>query len=1135
MDQPNSGATAKAAPQEKILLNVLPVIENYLGEGLLAKENANMSHLSPAGLLLVLGEEALKLHYLHSIRKAGFTDLAKWHEEGFVHIHDLGLGVKTPYCSGHSLENLLHDGISAGNIISGPAKRLRSAVNHIINHIGACSNEFAGAQAFNDVDLFLGPYALDFYISRINRFKMDPAMAMKMTLEEVDQSMQEMIFHLNYNTRYGGQCVDAATECLTHKGWKRYDELSVGDSIYVVDLETGMVKSDKLTHVNVYDHDGDLLHFSGEGYESVVTEKHRVVYTDYGRGKLCVREAAELEKAEGKYYIPKIERLDTRYTPSITGEFAVTKVKRERYKGKVWCPTTSTGTFIARRNVLGHKRNMFVTGNSPFSNISLALSVPKDMEDRRPLVGGKHLEDRWGKDIFECSCFGDHITYRDLEMWQNIVAEAILNNFLRGDSRGTGFTFPVLTVSVTPEFFDHPLKNKVFELSAKFGNPYFQNYINGHSAGKKIEPADVRSMCPLHGDTLVPVRAGRGVFIRKIKDVFDTQETKGVVYDVLHNGAWEQAKAVSVESTTEVHIETRNGAQVIMDPRHEQPVKRRPGAALEVLTASAIDDTMYLPFASESIAAEQNNYAAGFAVGAFVGDGTLTLNGVNKDVAMLTFSLSKTAKKRDALRMLQEFFEGQGYVSSTAEKDDVALITLRIGGSGPALESWIRQYVAGDDAQSKSFLTRAFQLGERFLRGVLDGWHATDGGNRGRIYTSSQQLATQFCHICGMLGVHYNMCFDKPDTRDGRLGENPVYICKEHTQKSYAGAFFYEDGYYWFPIERVHTRNNSKATKMYCFAVDSDEHLFQLANGLVTHNCRLQLDNTVLRKHVGGLFGNADQTGSLQVVTLNLPMIALGAVSGDAKMPREVKLREFLLAVQTIMEEVKAEQLWKREIVEKSFDEGFFAMAKANFKRGFKTFFTTVGFVGLWEAVEFISGSEDSFLEEKNLQMAEDILTFMRELTEQWTEETGKLFNLEATPAESAAHKLAIKMLKKFPNAPHRGTPEAPYLTNSCHIPVELQGQVDLLVNTQAVLQTIPSGGTVVHLHTGEQLDAAGVEAMVRAMCSTPIPYFSVSPVYSRCECCGKLIPGTHEFCPYEHTEEQVAAFRARYPEYVED
>ena len=791
MDQLKSGATGPASRKP---FAIDEIISNYLGKGLLAKENANMSSLSPAGLLLVIGEEALKQNYLSEMCKAGHGHIANLHELGVVHIHDLGLGVKTPYCSGHSLRNLLHDGIAAGNIISGPAKRLRSAVNHIINHIGACSNEFAGAQAFNDVDLFLGPYALDFFLSRMKNFGMNPEMAMKMTLEEVDQSMQEMIFHLNYNTRYGGQCVDEKTECLTHKGWKRYDELNVGDSIYVVDLETRTVTSDKLTHVNVYDHDGDLLHFSGEGYESVVTEKHRVVYTDSGLTKLYVREAAELESAGGEYYIPKIKRMDTRYAPDIIGEFAVTKVQRKHYKGKVWCPTTSTGTFIARRNVPGHMRKMFITGNSPFSNITLALTVPADMKVERPLVGGKTMEERWGADTFICSCADEHLTYGDIEMWQNIIAEAILKNFLRGDSKGTGFTFPVLTVSVTEEFFKHPLKDLVFELSSKFGNPYFQNFINGHSAGEKINPSDVRSMC-----------------------------------------------------------------------------------------------------------------------------------------------------------------------------------------------------------------------------------------------------------------------------------------------------------------------------------------------------CRLSINEKDVRKHIGGLFGNADQTGSLQVVTMNLPMMAVMGSIGNRNAGIQERYDGFMHVVENVMCCIKEEQLWKRQIVEQSFDDGFFSMAKANFKRGFSTFFTTVGFVGLWEAVEFISGEPKSFLIPQYLEMAAKILERIRVVTEGWTAETGKLFNLEATPAEAAAHKLAIKMLKTFPDTPHRGTKEAPYLTNSCHIPVEYQGQVDLLLQTQSVLQPILSGGTVVHLHTGEELDSAGVEAMVRSMCNTPIPFFSVSPVYTKCECCGRLIPGTHEFCPHEHTDEQVADFRKRYPEHVED
>lgn len=976
MDQLHSSATGPATPNAPTL-DVEDIIQDYLGEGLSAKENANMSHLSPAGLLLVLGEAGLKRDYLYKLRLAGHTALADWHELGMVHIHDLGLGVKTPYCSGHSLENLLHEGISAGNIISGPAKRLRSAVNHIINHIGACSNEFAGAQAFNDIDLFLGPYALDFFISRVRTFNMDAEMAMKMTMEEVDQSMQELIFHLNYNTRYGGQ--------------------------------------------------------------------------------------------------------------------------------------------------------------SPFSNVTLSLTIPDDMRDRRPLVGGQTLEDRWGADTFTASCAGDHVTYGDLAMWQNIVGEAILNNFMRGDSKGTGFTFPVLTISVTEEFFQHPLKKKVFELSAKFGNPYFQNYINGYSGGEKLNPSDVRSMCPLAGSTLLPLRAGRGVFIQKIAVAYDAQERVGASYEALHNGAWEKARVVRVDDcAATVTIKLANGIQVVMDDRHEQPARVSKNSSTEVFKGGELNEGMYLPVAATGIADEYDNYIAGYVAGAYVGDGSVIKGGVDECCKSLIFSLSTSGKKVHARSIIENFFAAQGYKVSITEKEDVALVSLRIGCSGDAAERWVRQFVEGDTAQEKKLTQRVFQLGGAFLRGLLDGWMATDGGNRGRIYTASETLAEQFCHVCGMLGVHYNMRIDKPDTRDGRLGTNPVYTCKVHTRDCYGNVFFFADGYYWFPIESVSMKREDGLKTMYCLAVDSDEHLFQLANGLVTHNCRLSINEKEIRKHVGGLFGNADQTGSLQVVTLNLPMLAMTArqISGADVAAR---YSNFVNIIDAVMEKVKAEQLWKREIVERSFDEGFFSMAKANFKRGFKTFFTTVGFVGLWEAIEAITGDEDSFLKEENLQMAVDVLNHMRGVTDRWTEETGKLFNLEATPAESAAHKLAIKMLKTFPDAPHRGTAEAPYLTNSCHIPVELQNRVDLLMQTQSRLQPLLSGGTVLHLHVGEELDSDGVEAMVRAMCGSPIPYFSVSPVYTKCDCCGRIIPGTHEYCPHEHTDEQVEALRRRRPDLIEE
>lgn len=618
----------------EVRIRVDNVVDDYMAYGDVATENANMSW-SPNGLLYSVGGEGLKKDTLRRMEEAGFGELAGMHAKGQVHIHDLSLGLYTPYCVGLSLENLIHDGITEGACQSSPAKHLNSLVNHMVNTIGSICNEVAGAIAFNNIDLYLAPYAYKCYLD-YKKAGVTQQIAFQLTRRDVKQAMQNFIWHLNFNNRWGGQ--------------------------------------------------------------------------------------------------------------------------------------------------------------SPFSNITLAITVPDDMRDRPAIVGGKAIEDHF--DYVRDGIVVKHKTYGDLYHWQRLVSDIVLDVYLKGDNAGRSFTFPVLTVNLTKEFFEHEARHKVWELTAKFGTPQFQNFINGTtSKDKKLDPSDVRSMC-----------------------------------------------------------------------------------------------------------------------------------------------------------------------------------------------------------------------------------------------------------------------------------------------------------------------------------------------------CRLNLDVQDLKSHTGGLFGNSDSTGSIQVVTLSLPFIAMEAKK-NAKALEEVPFdrptveQSFFAELERTMDLARDEQLWKRQIVTEQFKKGFFPMTKANLPRGFDTFFTTIGFIGLFEAVQVLMNDDRGFLTEEGMKLGERIMEYMQDRVHSYIKDTGKLFNLEATPAESASYKLARKALKEHPGVAHRGLKKAPYFTNSCHIPVELQSQLDLVFMSQSNLQVIPSGGTVTHFYCGEDLTPEEVESAVKCICQTPIPFFSLSVIFSVCKVHGR-IAGAHEFCPL-CTEATAKKLRETNPELV--
>ena len=148
----------------------------------------------------------------------------------------------------------------------------------------------------------------------------------------------------------------------------------------------------------------------------------------------------------------------------------ITNIKKKKYNGKVWCPTTKNGTFIARRN-----GKVFITGNTPFINFTFDWTVPEDMKEEKVLIGGEQLETK----------------YKDYQKEMDMINRAFLEGMVEGDAAGRIFTFPIPTYNVTKDFdWDSENSKLLFDVTAKYGIPYFQNFINS-----SLKPTDVRSMC----------------------------------------------------------------------------------------------------------------------------------------------------------------------------------------------------------------------------------------------------------------------------------------------------------------------------------------------------------------------------------------------------------------------------------------------------------------------------------------------------------------------------------------------------------------------------------------------------------------------------------------------------------------
>ncbi len=284
--------------------------------------------------------------------------------------------------------------------------------------------------------------------------------------------------------------------------------------------------------------------------------------------------------------------------------------------------------------------------------------------------------------------------------------------------------------------------------------------------------------------------------------------------------------------------------------------------------------------------------------------------------------------------------------------------------------------------------------------------------------------------------------------------------------------------------------------------------------------CRLRLDNRELKRRGGGLFGASPLTGSIGVVTLNLPRIAY--LSRNE--------RDFFERLGRFMELAKVSLEIKRKVIEDYTEKGLYPYSKVYLSevkdctgKYWHNHFATIGLIGMNEACLNFLGLP--IYEPEAKEWAIRVLEFMRERLAEFQEETGNLYNLEATPAEGASYRLAKKDVEKFPGIITKGR-EHPYYTNSVHLPVDYSGDLWEILEHQDELQVLFTGGTVVHLFLGEAVfDPWVIRDLVKAVVSNyRIPYFSITPTFSVCPVHG-YISGEHAFCPYPHTPEELEAY----------
>lgn len=281
--------------------------------------------------------------------------------------------------------------------------------------------------------------------------------------------------------------------------------------------------------------------------------------------------------------------------------------------------------------------------------------------------------------------------------------------------------------------------------------------------------------------------------------------------------------------------------------------------------------------------------------------------------------------------------------------------------------------------------------------------------------------------------------------------------------------------------------------------------------------CRLQLDLTELQRRGNGLFGSAESTGSVGVVTINLARLGYN-YKGDKK--------GLYRQLDHLMDMAKSTLEKKRVVISKLYDQDLYPYTKRYLPAGFKNHFSTIGVNGGNEMILNYTNGRHTIMDAKGYAFAKELIEHMRARLKKYQEETGNLYNLEASPSEGACYRFAREDIKRYPDIIQAGTPGNNYYTNSTQVPVATTDNLFAALDHQNNLQPLYTGGSVFHMYMAEAISSPeACKTLVRKVIENyRVPYITVTPTFSVCPKHGR-IKGNHPYCPL-CDEELIMGFR---------
>ena len=698
---------------------------------------------------------------------------------------------------------------------------------------------------------------------------------------------------------------------------------------------------------------------------------------------------------------------------------------------------------------------------SPFVNFTLGLRPSKYYKDMKAVVGGGIQKDYY-------SDFQDEI---------DLFNDAFLDIMIEGPGDGKPFTFPLPTYNITKDFnWDSEVNKKIFELASKWGTPYFANYVNS-----TMSEDDALSMCPLAGNEKVLIQSNR---YKRFEYSTIANLDDGCIYSIYSDGKFVRGKFNKYINQDMLKITLNNNHTVEMSTKHLNFIKRNKTSNEETLRAEKLTTDMYLPYSLNVFEGEGGNRDFGYLIGAYAGDGSFDAD------TTIIFSLSQEGIKNkkvvsELIRISKQHF---GANSELFPSEDTKLLTLKI--YSKAIVGMCKEFVL-DKQRNKCYSPKVFEMSKEFREGVIEGHLDTDGGNRHRIYTSSIKMVESLNMLAATLGTTTSIY---KDSRKGRLGIEPNYavLIYQLNRDSYGDVWFKENNKLWVKIKSIKSTTKSTA---YCFEVMNNEPIFTIGTtGILTHNCRLRLNLKEVQKVSGGIWNFGANTGSLAVFTINMSRIGYMTNGNDEK---------FYKILDSLLEDGKNYLIAKKECIFKSSKLGLFPMTNVYIgDKLLKTYFLTIGINGLNECS--INFCDKNILE--NVDWCEKVLAHISQKVLEFQQETGQLFNFEATPGEGCSYTLAKLDVDKFPGIFTQGTEKVPFYTGSSLIPANIEMLPETAMKHQEKLQRHYTGGTVFHIDEGRiDYSPKAVECYIRRTCKNyTLPYITWSPTYTICPTHGK-------------------------------